>query len=51
VNEGSIYVKLKTREGKSFSQVLREARAAVGQVPGLTFGLLEAGPFGRSRSR
>ena len=47
VNEGSIYVKLRTREGKSFSQVLREARAAVGQVPGLTFGLLEAGPFGQ----
>ncbi len=47
VNEGTIYVKLKTREGKTFSQVLREARAQVRQVPGISFGLVEAGQFGQ----
>ncbi len=47
VNEGSIYVKLKRASGKSFSQVLREARAAIQDVPGMTFGLVEAGQFGQ----
>jgi hydrophobic/amphiphilic exporter-1 (mainly G- bacteria), HAE1 family len=48
VTEGSIYVRLK--EGgpsKTFSQTLREARQAIEQVPGLTYGLFEAGPFGQ----
>ena len=47
VTEGSIYVKLKSRTGKSFSQVLRDGRAALGGVAGVTFGLFEAGPFGQ----
>ncbi len=47
VTEGTTYVKLKTAEGKTFSQVLREARAVITDVPGLTFGLFEAGPFGQ----
>ncbi len=47
VTEGSIYVKLKRGHGMSFSQTLRQARQAVGSVPGLTFGFLEAGPFGQ----
>src|SRR6185503_2125351 len=47
VNEGSVYVKLKHGVGKSFSAVLREGRAAVLKVPGLTYGLFEAGPFGQ----
>lgn len=46
-NEGSIYVKLKEHTGKTFTQVLREARAVIQQVPGLTYGLIEAGPFGQ----
>ncbi|MBI2838325.1 MAG: efflux RND transporter permease subunit [Acidobacteria bacterium] len=46
-NEGSIYVKLKEHTGKTFTQVLREARALIQQVPGLTYGLIEAGPFGQ----
>jgi HAE1 family hydrophobic/amphiphilic exporter-1 len=47
VNEGSTYVKLKPGSGKTFSQVLREARQVIEAVPGLTYGLFEAGPFGQ----
>lgn len=47
VTEGSIFVKLKSSRGKSFSQVLREARLAIQDVPGMTFGLVEAGMFGQ----
>jgi HAE1 family hydrophobic/amphiphilic exporter-1 len=46
VTEGTIYVKLKTSKGKTFSEVLREARAAIQDIPGMTFGLMEAGMFG-----
>ena len=45
--EGSIYVKLNPTHGKSFSQVLGEARRAVSVVPGLTYAFTEAGPFGQ----
>jgi len=47
VTEGTIFVKLRDSKGKSFSQVLREARQAIEDLPGLTFGLFEAGPFGQ----
>ncbi|HEY7514511.1 MAG TPA: efflux RND transporter permease subunit, partial [Vicinamibacteria bacterium] len=47
VNEGSTYVKLKEGSGKTFSQVLGEARKTIEEVPGLTYGLFEAGPFGQ----
>jgi HAE1 family hydrophobic/amphiphilic exporter-1 len=47
VTEGSIYVKLRSGDGKSFSEVLREGRQAVAGVPGLTFGFTEAGAFGQ----
>jgi HAE1 family hydrophobic/amphiphilic exporter-1 len=47
VTEGTTYVKLKPGTGKSFSQVLSEARQVILQVPGLTYGLFEAGPFGQ----
>ncbi len=47
VTEGSIYVKLKSSRGKSFSDVLREARTAIQDVPGMTYGLVEAGMFGQ----
>ena len=47
VNEGTTYVKLKTAKGKTFSQVLGEARTVIEKVPGLTYGLFEAGPFGQ----
>ena len=48
VTEGTTFVKLKEgSRGKSFSQVLREARHVITDVPGLTFGLFEAGPFGQ----
>jgi len=47
VNEGSTYVKLKSSAGKSFSEVLREARKVIEEVPGLSYGLFEAGPFGQ----
>jgi hydrophobic/amphiphilic exporter-1 (mainly G- bacteria), HAE1 family len=47
VTEGTTYVKLHSATGKSFSQVLREARQVIQQVPGLTYGLFEAGPFGQ----
>src|SRR6186997_3191871 len=47
VTEGAIYVKLKSHTGGTFSEVLRQAREKVEQVPGLTFGLTEAGAFGQ----
>ena len=47
VTEGAIYVKLKSHTGGTFSEVLRAAREKVEQVPGLTFGLTEAGAFGQ----
>ena len=47
VTEGTTYVKLKPHRGGTFSAVLREARQKVEQVPGLTFGLTEAGAFGQ----
>jgi HAE1 family hydrophobic/amphiphilic exporter-1 len=47
VTEGSIFVKLESARGKSFSQVLREARKAIQDVPGMTYGLVEAGLFGQ----
>jgi hydrophobic/amphiphilic exporter-1 (mainly G- bacteria), HAE1 family len=47
VTEGSTYVKLKGTRGKTFSQVLREARSVIEDVPGMTYGLFEAGPFGQ----
>jgi HAE1 family hydrophobic/amphiphilic exporter-1 len=47
VTEGSTYVKLKPATGKTFSQVLRDARGVIADVPGLTYGLVEAGPFGQ----
>jgi HAE1 family hydrophobic/amphiphilic exporter-1 len=45
--EGVVYVKLKPTRGKTFSQVLSEARRVVADVPGLTYGFTEAGPFGQ----
>jgi HAE1 family hydrophobic/amphiphilic exporter-1 len=42
-----VYVKLKPTHGKTFSQVLSDARRAVAVVPGLTYGFTEAGPFGQ----
>lgn len=45
--EGTTYVKLKASRGGTFSAVLRKARHQVEQVPGLTFGLSEAGAFGQ----
>ena len=47
VTEGVTYVKLRPDTGKTFSEVLREARARIEAVPGLTYGLTEAGPFGQ----
>jgi hydrophobic/amphiphilic exporter-1 (mainly G- bacteria), HAE1 family len=47
VTEGAIYVKLKPHSGGTFSEVLRAAREKVEQVPGLTYGLTEAGAFGQ----
>ena len=47
VTEGTTYVKLKPHSGGTFSAVLREARSQIEQVPGLTFGLTEAGAFGQ----
>jgi HAE1 family hydrophobic/amphiphilic exporter-1 len=47
VTEGTTYVKLKAHRGGTFSAVLREARQKVEQIPGLTFGLTEAGAFGQ----
>src|SRR5262249_49501526 len=47
VTEGATYVKLKPHSGGTFSEALGAARAKVEQVPGLTFGLTEAGAFGQ----
>ena len=47
VNEGVIYVKLRSTKGQTFSEALRRARQAIEGVPGVTFGLTEAGPFGQ----
>jgi HAE1 family hydrophobic/amphiphilic exporter-1 len=47
VTEGVTYVKLRPATGKTFSQVLRDARNVIRDVPGLTYGLFEAGPFGQ----
>ncbi|MCC7416197.1 MAG: efflux RND transporter permease subunit [Acidobacteria bacterium] len=47
VTEGSTYVKLRSHAGGTFSAVLRKARQQVEQVPGLTYGLTEAGAFGQ----
>ncbi len=47
VTEGSIFVKLESARGKTFSQVLRDARMAIRDVPGMTYGLVEAGSFGQ----
>jgi HAE1 family hydrophobic/amphiphilic exporter-1 len=45
--EGVVFVKLRSARGKTFSEVLSEARRAVAVVPGLTYGFTEAGPFGQ----
>jgi hydrophobic/amphiphilic exporter-1 (mainly G- bacteria), HAE1 family len=45
--EGVVFVKLKPTHGKTFSEVLADARRAVAVVPGLTYGFTEAGPFGQ----
>jgi HAE1 family hydrophobic/amphiphilic exporter-1 len=45
--EGVVYVKLKSSRGKTFTEVLSDARHAVAVVPGLTYGFTEAGPFGQ----
>jgi HAE1 family hydrophobic/amphiphilic exporter-1 len=47
VTEGQIYVKLRKGHGMGFTETLRQARQAVSGVPGLTFGFVEAGPFGQ----
>jgi len=47
VTEGTTYVKLKSHTGKSFSEVLREAREKIEQVPNFTYGLTEASVFGQ----
>ena len=47
VTEGVVFVRLESSSGKTFSQVLREAREAIQDVPGVTFALTEAGQFGQ----
>lgn len=47
VTEGIVFVKLKSHSGKTFSEVLREGRNAVQDVPGLTFAFTEAGQWGQ----
>ena len=48
VTEGTTYVKLKPgHAARRFSQVLGDARTVIQEVPGLTYGLFEAGPFGQ----
>ena len=47
VTEGVTFVKLHPGSGKSFSQVLGDARRVIQEVPGMTYGLFEAGPFGQ----
>jgi HAE1 family hydrophobic/amphiphilic exporter-1 len=47
VTEGVTYVKLKPHVNKTFSEVVADARRAVTDIPGLTYGFTEAGPFGQ----
>jgi hydrophobic/amphiphilic exporter-1 (mainly G- bacteria), HAE1 family len=47
VTEGQIYVKMKRGHGMGFNETLARARSAVARIPGLTFGFIEAGPFGQ----
>jgi HAE1 family hydrophobic/amphiphilic exporter-1 len=47
VTEGVTYVKLKPTQSKTFSEVVADARRAVADIPGLTYGFTEAGPFGQ----
>ncbi len=47
VTEGVTFVKLKPSTGKTFSLVLSDARRVIEEVPGMTYGLFEAGPFGQ----
>lgn len=47
VTEGVTYVKLKASQSKTFSEVVADARRAVSDIPGLTYGFTEAGPFGQ----
>ncbi len=47
VTEGQIYVKMKRGHGMGFNETLARARKVVSGVPGLTFGFVEAGPFGQ----
>ena len=48
VTEGTTYVKLReSTRRKRFSTVLGDARRVIEEVPGMTFGLFEAGPFGQ----
>jgi len=47
VTEGVTFVKLRPGTGKTFSQVLSDGRRVIEEVPGLTYGLFEAGPFGQ----
>ncbi len=47
VTEGVTFVKLRPGSGKTFSQVLGDARRVIQEVPGMTYGLFEAGPFGQ----
>ena len=48
VTEGTTYVKLKdSTRRKRFSTVLGDARRVIEQVPGMSYGLFEAGPFGQ----
>jgi HAE1 family hydrophobic/amphiphilic exporter-1 len=47
VTEGVTFVKLRSGSGKTFSQVLADARRVIQAVPGMTYGLFEAGPFGQ----
>ena len=47
VTEGVTFVKLRPSTGKTFSQVLGDARRVILEVPGMTYGLFEAGPFGQ----
>jgi HAE1 family hydrophobic/amphiphilic exporter-1 len=48
VTEGTTYVKLKeSTRRKRFSTVLADARRVIEEVPGMSYGLFEAGPFGQ----
>jgi HAE1 family hydrophobic/amphiphilic exporter-1 len=47
VTDGTTFVKLKSHSGKTFSQVLRDARSVIEQVPNFTYGLTEASVFGQ----